>query len=171
MKRIAIILLALPVFGLAQAIEANNNPVEFKANMLYTVLGLPELGFEFVAGEHSGLGFGIAAPIDSEIEVRFALTPYYRYYFGKETAQGFFMELNMQFASIRETPFNWFGPPSDEPEKTETAFGGGVAAGFKFLAGNGILGELYLGVGRYLGDVSGSYEGYPRIGIAIGRRL
>ena len=134
-------------------------------------MGLPELGFEFFPGEHSGVGFALAAPIDKDIEVRFALTPYYRYYFGEGAAQGFFLELNMQFASIREVPFTWFGPPIEEPEKSESAFGGGVAAGFKFLAGSGILGELYLGVGRYLGDVSGSYEGYPRIGIAFGKRL
>jgi len=51
-------------------------------------------------------------------------------------------------------------------DNAKTNFGLGAAVGAKFLTKNGFTGEVYGGVGRFLGN-NRSIEAYPRIGITL----
>ena len=142
---------------------------EIKANILYTLLEVPEFTYERLLGPDGGLGVSVGFGIDEDIGYRLGIVPYYRFYFGKEYASGFFLELNTILASVREEEFIVLSDTVEE--ETRFTAGLGVAAGVKFLTRKNWVGEVYLGFGRYLSSDSALDLGYPRIGISLGKRF
>ncbi|WAC40251.1 hypothetical protein [Pedobacter sp. SL55] len=155
--------------------QGGNN--EIKLNLLNTVLGLAEVNYERIIADNQGFGLAAAVSLTDKAvydeRYNFALTPYYRVYFGKQKANGFFIEANASVISV-DIPQYYFDSNNytinESENKTYTNFGLGVAAGFKFLTRNGIIGELFLGGGRLLGNDTFS-GGYPRLGISLGKRF
>ncbi len=155
--------------------QGGNN--EIKLNLLNTVLGLAEVNYERIIADNQG--FGLAASIsvtDKPVYddyYNFIISPYYRVYFGKQKANGFFVEASASVVS-GDQPQYMFNPNNYTftklEDKTLTNFGLGVAVGFKFLTRNGIIGELFLGGGRLLGENTLN-RGYPRLGISLGKRF
>ena len=143
---------------------------ELKVNILYTLFEVPEISYERMLGPDGGLGISVGFAIDEDIGYRLGILPYYRFYFGKEYASGFFLELNTILASVREEEFIGFGG-SYYAEETRFTAGLGVAAGVKFLTAKNWVGEVYLGFGRYLSSDSNLDLGYPRLGITLGKRF
>ncbi len=150
---------------------------EIKLNLLNTVLGLAQLEYERLIADNQGLGLAVAVSVtDKRVydeNYNYILSPYYRVYFGKQKANGFFVEANASVISVDQeryiyNPGNY--TISRIEDKTYTNFGLGVAVGFKFLTRNGILGELLLGGGRVMGKETYS-GGYPRLGISLGKRF
>lgn len=158
----------------AEAIGHGGNN-ELKINLLFSIIGMPEISYERILADNMGVGASIFVGLDNTIDYKFGFTPHFRVYFGQKKASGFFIEGNMSFITVRDNYYN-YSPSSYYPtsniyiEKNRTNFGLGAAAGGKFLTRNGFLGEAYLGVGRVLGEDS-SFEAYPRIGITIGKRF
>ncbi|MES2419050.1 MAG: hypothetical protein V4541_12745 [Bacteroidota bacterium] len=145
---------------------------EVKINLLFTVIGIPEVSYERIMADNMGLGVSVLLGLDQSITYKYAITPYYRLYFGGKKANGFFIEGNASVISARTRGHLYFdnnGMYQNYREAT-TNLGMGAAAGAKFLTRNGFLGEAYLGVGRVFGERR--YEdAYPRIGITIGKRF
>lgn len=176
MKKILFLLsFVFSALGFAQTNEEvarNSEPLqqlgdnEFKVNILYTALGVPELTYERLLNDNSGLGLsmGFAVEGPEDMEYRFGVTPYYRMYFGYKKASGFFIEANA--ASI--TYVDQYMYDTNETQ-TQTSFGLGAAVGGKFLSRNGLIGEVYAGLGRLFGD--SSLGAYPRFGISLGKRF
>ncbi|MEJ5962722.1 hypothetical protein [Pedobacter immunditicola] len=163
--------------SLANAIEmrsaalGHNGNNEIKVNLLYLVLGLPEISYERLISDNMGIGLSATVAVDDQ-GLRHAFLASYRLYFGNKKANGFFIEGNMGVVSEEE--HNYFYTPDyngnyQVTESNHTYFGLGAAAGAKFLTRNGFLGEAYLGAGRLLGESQSEY--YPRIGITIGKRF
>ena len=147
---------------------------ELKLNLFYTVLGVGELTYERVVGENSGVGASLAVGLDSDSDYKFSILPYYRMYFGKKQAAGFFIEGNAGFLSYRdgfEYSYYLNGEEviSGDNFTNKTSLGIGFATGGKFLNKNGFFGEAFLGVGRLFN--SEYAEAYPRIGITLGKRF
>ena len=184
------IVLATSLFCSAQKVDTVKNSVqkkaeaighggnnELKINLLFTVLGIPEISYERLLADNMGVGASIFVGVDNslDLEYKFAFTPYYRLYFGAKKASGFFIEGNATVISINEDyyiPSSSFAMyPGNYVIKNRTSFGLGAAAGGKFLTRNGFLGEAYLGLGRLLGDRRDYSEAYPRFGITIGKRF
>lgn len=112
----------------------------------------------------------VAFAVDSDIDYRFTALPYYRFYFGKPWAKGFFLEVNANFASFREgESFDFNG--NLVYDDNCFLFGMGAAAGVKFLSCSHIVGEVYVGVGRFFSDSDWYDWGYPRVGITLGKRF
>ncbi len=149
---------------------------ELKLNLLMTIIGVPELTYERLIEDNMGLGITAGFAIDDNVDYRFAFVPHYRLYFGSKRANGFFIEGNMSVMGTRDNDYLLYEqmtyPPSGYyyRRKTETSFGLGAAIGGKFLTRNGFLGEAYLGLGRVLGERR-YIDGYPRIGITLGKRF
>jgi len=101
----------------------------------------------------------VALTIDDDVDVNYIFTPYYRFFFGKKYAAGFFLEGN---AAV----FN-----EDYLNSTETGFGLGFGLGGKFLTKSNWTGELLIGLGRTLMNSDKTSEAYPRIGISFGKRF
>ena len=164
----------------AEAIGHGGNN-ELKINLLFSVIGIPEITYERIFADNMSVGASILVGLDHSIDYRFAFTPYYRLYFGAKKASGFFIEGNASIVNTESEYYDYSysqsssymgGYNSSYRSRNITAFGFGAAAGAKFLTRNGFLGEAYLGVGRLLGqNGSSAGEAYPRIGITIGKRF
>jgi hypothetical protein len=150
---------------------------ELKINLLYTVIGMPEISYERIIEDNMGVGASILVGLDNTVNYKFGFTPHFRLYFGAKKANGFFIEGNAHVLTLRDN--DYYVEPIYAPgyvptyvEPTKTFFGLGAAAGAKFLTRNGFLGEAYLGVGRLFGDRS-SYgdQAFPRVGFTIGKRF
>lgn len=180
------ILLGSGIFANAQTNQAekkqnNANETgknELKVNLLTSILALPEISYERIIEDNMGVGISLSAGIgddDDFSEYRFLAIPHYRLYFGKKRAAGFFIEGNAAVGAIRENNYQFYDdvignyrtPINKSPVIN---FGLGAAVGAKFLTRNGFTGEIYGGVGRFLGN-NRSIEAYPRIGITLGKRF
>jgi hypothetical protein len=146
--------------------QSENN--EFKVNILYTAIGMPELSYERLISDNSSVGASVAFSLDKkeDMDLRFSFTPYYRMFFGQKKAAGFFIEANSIIVKYVDTIYY---NESTNTYETKTGFGLGAAAGAKFLTKNNLIGEVYGGVGRVFGD--NSLGAYPRFGITLGKRF
>ncbi len=152
---------------------------EFKINLLTTLIGIPEITYERILQDNSAFGISAMVGFDEDVPINFMAIPYYRIYFGKKIASGFFIEAGIPFVSQTEENYVYTEesnqnnyPYYEDVYKEYTEFGVGLSAavGVKFLTRNGLLGELTGGVGRLFG-VDEVPNIVPRVGISIGKRF
>lgn len=181
MKRI--ILFALICVLLQQNIFAQNetnkdetvkNFNELKLNGLFLIVGAFEATYERTLNEESGFGLSVFIPFDSDIDVNYYVSPYYRFYFGKKYAAGFFLEGFGMLNSVKEDIFfvSEFDPTIVEEENV-TDFALGIGLGGKWITSSGFIGELNFGIGRNLfGDYEDeALEFVGKVGITLGYRF
>lgn len=175
MKKLVIALTVIATtFGYSQEKEQDSFPKnEIKGNALMLVAGAFEATYERLLNEESGVGVSLFVPYVNDIEINFSLTPYYRYYFGKKPAAGFFVEgfgmldSYTQPASESDWFSNYIGP-----EKKITDFALGFGLGAKWVTKKGFIFEFNGGVGRNLFNSKGTdYEIVGRGGITLGYRF
>ena len=129
--------------------DFNTKKNEIKVNALFLVIGAIDFTYERLLNEESGIGLNVVVPYDEEIKdnLEYFISPYYRFYFGKKYAAGFFLEGFGMLNSI-DQDFNFF---SDEDEREYvTDFALGIGLGGKWVTKGGFIGEVNLGVGRNL---------------------
>ena len=143
------------------------------------IYGLPELSYERIVEDNMSYGVSISIAADKPFDYftdngipeRAIVCPYYRVYFGKKKAAGFYIEGNMAVASQKQTNYpDYSTNPTTYNDRNSTGFGFGGALGVKLLARNGFIGDIYAGYGRLFGE-NANYNGYPRLGVCIGRRF
>jgi hypothetical protein len=137
------------------------------------VLGAVELTYERLITDDSGLGISLFFVNEDEFETSFSLTPYYRAYFGKKPAAGFFVEgfsmINTGVSSIYyRSDNNGNLIVTDKDRFTDFALGFGV--GSKWVHKRGFTFEVNAGIGRNLLSRD-SPEVVPRGGITLGYRF
>lgn len=160
MKKLIILFVLLFAISLsAQNENQESLDNEIKLNIVYTLFGVPEVSYERILNEDSSIGVALAFPIDKDVDLNYMLTPYYRFFFGKKRAAGFFIEGNAALFS------------EDYHSSNEIGFGLGFGIGGKLLSKNNWTGELLLGLGRTLVNEEKTVDAYPRIGISIGKRF
>ncbi len=188
MKKQLIILLSACLFSVTlfsqETIENNlkTNFNELKLNMT-NLIGFKwfDIAYERTLNEESSFGIGLLTKIGSDLddgdgldEYRtFSITPYYRQYFSKKYAQGFFVEGFAMLHSGKDT----YGYDYNETDNTYTYqyekytdLAIGVSAGAKFITNRGFLAEIYLGIGRDLLEQS-DIEVVGRGGVSLGYRF
>src|SRR5689334_16088416 len=142
MKKIVLLVFGLCSF-LGYSQKTNDNEIKF--NLPYFIAGIPEVSYERIVDSTSSAGIALAIAIDKpeNVKKRFILTPYYRLFFGKAKAKGFYIEANAAFIEQKGTTYynNYYA------QNTSINFGFGAAAGIKFLNKNGYVGDIYGGVG------------------------
>lgn len=140
---------------------------EIKLNAAYLLAGIPEIGYAQLLSEESSIGIDLLFNIVGDVELKFALTPYYRFYFGNDIAKGFFVEGFGMLNTIETETYNGF----DVYDYTdETDFALGFSLGGKFVTNNNFTFEIYGGVGRNLFNTK-SDDFVPRLGVTIGKRF
>jgi hypothetical protein len=136
-----------------------------------------DVGYEKILNEESSVGVGLLFALDNDDDISldeyrtFSLTPYYRHFFGKKYAQGFFVEgFGMVHSGKDEfyTPNN--GGSGTYNEETYTDFAVGVSVGTKIVSKRGFVAEIYAGIGRDLFGNS-DIEIVSRGGISLGYRF
>lgn len=135
--------------------------------------------YEHLINEESSFGVNLLFSFsDDEVldEYRtFSITPYYRQYFSRKYAKGFFVEgfgmLNSGDAFSGLATFDENGNVSYENEGTYTDFALGISVGGKFVTPRGFVVDLYLGIGRNLLNTDSSPELVGRGGVTLGYRF
>lgn len=173
-----LILLCLSSFllGFSQekdTIEFKRN--ELKGNALMLVAGAVEFTYERLLNDESAVGVSLFFPYDDNININFSLTPYYRFYFGKKPAAGFFAEGFGMLNSYKYDNF-FYGNGNYSTLKTGNAtdFALGFGIGGKWITKKGFVFEINSGVGRNLfNSISRDYDNQivGRGGITLGYRF
>ncbi len=176
MKKLLVLLcLSALTFGYSQdekKVDFKKN--EIKGNALFLVAGALEVTYERILTEESAFGASVFIAITDDFDTNFALTPYYRFYFGKKPAAGFFVEgfgsLNSYDDSIYTGQDSSYNSYYKEVSRTDFALGFGL--GSKWITKSGFLFEINAGVGRNLFNSSDTdYEIVGRGGITLGYRF
>ena len=154
---------------------------EIKLNMT-NLIGFKwfDVGYERIINEESSFGVGALISLGDNSDTgldeyrTFSMTPFYRHFFSKKYAQGFFVEaFSMLHTGKDETYVIYDSLPTSNGQYEEdnyTDFAIGISAGAKFITKRGFIAEIYLGIGRDL--LGNSYnEVVGRGGIAIGYRF
>lgn len=160
----------------------NENFNELKLNMTNLIaFKWFDVAYERTLNEEASIGVGLLTQISSDTddsdgldEYRtFSITPFYRQYFSKKYAQGFFVEGFAMLHSGRNDYYYEYNPVSDSYNysyEKYTDLAVGISAGAKFITKRGFIAEVYLGIGRDLLDQS-DLEVVGRGGIALGYRF
>ena len=140
---------------------------ELKLDPLWLIFGSAiNIHYDYFLSEWSSLGVYGLVYIGSKEDytLKAQLLACYRLYFGKNPMQGFFFEGNFGLTSWREEV--WRHNRYDE----HFGLGIGIALGWKwYIPKSGVVLDIYGGSGRLFG--SDSWNFYPRVGIAIGKRF
>ncbi|MEM6516527.1 MAG: DUF3575 domain-containing protein, partial [Bacteroidota bacterium] len=130
-------------------IGSTNNKNEVRLNALLAVIGGIELSYERLLNEESSIGISAMVGYDDDVlnGIEYYISPYYRIYFGKKYAGGFFIEGFAMLNSV-ETNFSLFN--TEEERNYVTDFGLGFGLGGKWILKDKIVLELNYGLGRNL---------------------
>jgi hypothetical protein len=201
MKKYIIILLSIPSLLFAQSkdnevivIKSDTQIEEFTSSLgqnelrvdFLDLLVFPAItvGFEKIIDSSSGYGATLFLNIGGEDTIgevyndKFALTPYYRFYFLQSKdfgGYGIFAEVFTKFSSGNYEKFNDF---LDQNQNNETLsyfdISPGLAVGKKWINRKGFTFELLFGVGRNLStddDSIARSAGTIRAGVSVGKRF
>lgn len=169
------LLLSISTFSQEQLENSSSeNFNELKLNGLYLVLGAFDFTYERTINEESAFGLNVFLPFDNDIndDVNYYISPYYRFYFGKKYAAGFFVEGFGMLNSTNDYIYSNNGFDSDSKEENITDFALGIGLGGKWITKSGFIGELNLGFGRNLFNNDRSdFEIIGKVGISVGYRF
>lgn len=164
----------------AQEEPAINKKHEAKINA-FNVLIFKTLDFsyEYLVNEESSAGVSVLINLNDlysdtpYYNETFALTPFYRRYFSKKYAEGFFME-GFGMYNVQETAdYYYYEDDSLSGEHKTHNFALGISLGAKFVSKRGFAFEFLAGVGRNMFSSDSDYniEFVPRFATSFGYRF
>lgn len=159
-------------------INSTNLNDEIKLNVLTTVLGAPEISYEHSFSNNSSFGTSVLINFNSGGSLRFALTPFYRKYFGKnKNSTGFFIEGFSMFNTMKAEntiiKFNNYVYTTEKKEETFNSIALGGSIGVKWKTQKNLTIEINGGTGYNLLSKSTlqNTQIVPRIGVSLGYRM
>jgi len=192
MKKTALLLLlTLSAISFAQEKNAITEEVQKKHEIKINALSLiafewVDISYEYLINKESSVVIGTLFSFNSDTFLdnykTFSLTPYYRRYFSKEYAKGFFIEGFGMFNRYKVTSKHYKYNNDDygyNDYTTSTKYlnniAVGVSVGGKFVTENGFVAEIYLGFARNFIKHSAKYDYDNKIvgrgGISLGYRF
>jgi hypothetical protein len=163
----------------AQNTKTNEDPSErkneIKLNLIAPLSGAVEAGFERYLNKNSSLGISAFIVYDhtKDEDVNYYISPYYRYYFGKKYASGFFVEGFGAFTSIDgkkiyDTPAKLTF--TENKDVYDVALGAGL--GYKLVTKKGLVFEANAGYGKLLFNADKTdHTIVAKYGLSIGYRF
>ncbi|WP_029511521.1 hypothetical protein [Croceivirga radicis] len=182
MKFLTLILtLFMTVTGLAQngdiRLDSTKNH-EIKLNGLFLILGAAEVDYQYLLNDESALGLDLMIGFDDyDLDINYHITPYYRQYFGKKYASGFFVE---GFAMLNSTNDYVDSQTNGQDgsiyydyiyEENIVDLAVGIGTGIKILTKRGFIAELDLGIGRNLFKKDRDFTIIGKGGLQLGYRF
>jgi hypothetical protein len=182
-KNYLVIVLLFSIFTVKA--QNNNNNIEnlyekkneVKLNVTSILFGAPEVSYERNLNKKSSLGISFLTVFDNENpneDLNYFITPYYRRYFGKKYASGFFGEGFGTLSSIDGIKiFDLNGNLTSE-KTAVTDFSLGLGLGGKWVTKSGFTFETSLSYGFLLfnGDkTDGQHSIVARFGFHLGYRF
>ncbi|MCC7520597.1 MAG: DUF3575 domain-containing protein [Flavobacteriaceae bacterium] len=126
-----------------------------------------EVSYERILNDESSVGVSLLVGNEEYYFQKFALSPYYRKFFSRQQAAGFFVEGFMQVNSDHESHYSYDYDDYVEDQYTDVALGIGI--GGKFITKSNFIGLINIGIARNLGNNSPEITG--KGGISIGYRF
>ena len=158
-----------------EIIEKDDGRNEVKLNAT-NLIGFQymDITYETLVNEESSFGLGLLFKFgfdqdDFIIERKFSITPFYRKFFSKGRARGFFVEGFGMYSSGEYDRDTLFGLGDDIADYHDFALG--ISVGGKFLTRKGFIAEIYGGIGRNMLGNDNSPDVVSRGGISIGFRF
>jgi len=157
--------------------DGKKNELKLNASNLI-IFSFVDVAFEHNISQESSLGVSLLVNTgnnDIFDEVRkWSITPYYRQYFSKQYAKGFFVEAFGMLNGSEVFEFN--SEFNNETTEQVTDFALGVSVGGKFVTSGGFVAEVYAGVGRNLLNSGGKFGSDANVlvtrgGISLGFRF
>lgn len=160
MKKIILLAVVLFSFSVANAqsqddneqnaIEKNN---DVKINVVFTALGLLDVAYERNLNRKSSLGISGLYVFNqrNDEDTNFLISPFYRRYFGKKYASGFFVEGFTTLGSTdgkQLTDMNGNLTLNEGPDVIDLSLG--LTLGSKWVTKQGIVFEAFFGFGKTL---------------------
>ncbi len=181
MKKLLTTALIISVVCLGQSQDISNDSQprdEFKINAFNLIaFTYMDLSYERLLHEEASLGVSVLFNVGNDNEIldyfrNFSITPYYRQYFSKQYAEGFFVE-GFGMLNSGEDYYYSFDDQGNETNsgETYTDFALGVSVGGKFVTKRGFIAEIYTGLGRNLLGDETAPEIVSRGGISLGYRF
>ncbi|MCC2590488.1 hypothetical protein [Chryseobacterium sp. MFBS3-17] len=180
MKKIGFVLLLLSFL----MIDAQETPTERRNDIIgdpIMLIAVPaaNVTYERILTEHNGLGLNVIIGLGEDNTGFSQFSPYYRFYFGKNFASGFFLEGFVPITTFKDHEMifisNEYGGYYTESEKEikRTAAGAGFGVGGKWVVRNGLVIEASGGIARLFGDTGDDIfsEVTGRIMAGIGYRF
>ncbi|MBT8236335.1 MAG: DUF3575 domain-containing protein [Bacteroidia bacterium] len=176
-----IILLTLFSFQTLQAQDvidqdvSDRNELKLNAFNLIAFTAI-DINYERLINEEASFGTGLFINTGDDNDFgyyrTFSLTPYYRQFFSKRYAKGFFVEGFAMLNSGKEIYDLFLEDQGGQArEDSFTAFALGISVGGKFVTTRGFVAEIYAGIGRNLFGVDLAPEVIGRGGISLGFRF
>lgn len=174
MKKLLIIALLLFVAGVKAQSEDASNEVKLNTFNLIAFKWL-DLSYEHGLNSESSVGITFTTRLDSKntrnYNQKYAVTPYYRYYFSEENFEGVFGEaFGMINGGEKKVITNVSGQDVTTYQKWGD-FGFGLGAGYKFVSGKNFVAEANVGVGRNLFGDEFAPKVITRFGASLGYRF
>ena len=183
-KIITITLLFIAASAFAQEVIKKEKSHEIKINAFNTIIFKSiDLSYEYLINDESSVGVSFLVNLNDEnsdgpnYNETFALTTYYRHFFSRKYAWGFFMEAFGMYNTQESDNYDYYYEDvnyisSHSVHKTDN-FALGISIGAKFVSQKGFVFEFFAGVGRNLftSDSSNNYELVPRLGTSFGYRF
>ena len=166
MKKLFFILLLLGnlCYGQLEEISLSKNRTEIKLNALSVSLGTVDVEFERTLNENSSIGVSLFSKFEEDGTYTFVdydggISGFYRYFFSKKYARGFFLE---GFSTFHNTRIK------QDEIKNNLLIGLGI--GYKHVFKNNIILQAHFGMGRNMFD-TGQETINGKAGISIGYRF
>lgn len=148
---------------------------EVKLNVIALATGSIEGTYERNLNEKSSLGVSVLTVFNnhSENDLNYSLTPYYRRYFGKKFASGFFLE---GFGMLSNIDGKKLYDSMDDSKFTEGSdvfdLSLGLGLGSKWVTKSGFIFEVNLGMGKLLFNANKTdHDHVARFGFHVGYRF
>lgn len=133
--------------------SANLGKNEVKLNAIFLLLGAFEASYERNLSESSSMGISTLIPFDRDnldTDLNYYVSPYYRIFFGKKYAAGFFLEGFGMLNSLRNSYIIYGEDYFYYEEENTTDFALGFGLGGKWVTKGGFVFEVNGGFGRNL---------------------
>jgi len=181
MKKNFLLLIILFAFYSVKAQAQNETDVnsyqkknEIKLNIISPLLGAFEVGFERHLNKNSSLGISAFKVYEhtSNDDMNYYISPYYRYYFGKKYASGFFVEgfgmlTSIDGKKIYAADIVTF---AESKHVYDLALGGGF--GWKLVTKKGFVFEANTAYGKLVFNADKTdHTQVIKLGLSIGYRF
>ena len=155
--------------------ETDANPYqknnEIRLNVIAPLSGAVEVNFERHLNKNSSLGISAFFVYDDtkEKDLNYYISPYYRYYFGKKYASGFFVEGFGAFTSIDGKKIYATDNVTFTENKDVYDVALGAGLGYKLVTKKGFVFEANAGYGKLLFNADKTDHGVmAKYGLSVG---
>ncbi|GGE43421.1 DUF3575 domain-containing protein [Psychroflexus planctonicus] len=152
--------------------EIDESINEIRLNALYLLLGAFEANYEYVLNENSGIGLTVMYTYDDDLwEFKHQISGYYRQYFAKKYAGGFYGEVFAMYNSIEDYDYYYTGSYTEFKENNSHNLGIGFAFGTKLISRNNLLLDVGIGLARNIYTSREDDWLVPRFNVSFGYRF